>query len=107
MRHNTPPLVEVEGADDDPTTRVWTEIEVIDPLDSSLAPIIVRTSQDFESDDDDTDPISDILLPAEESIENDLQSQQGSVPQQAEHHPRPVFTPPYLTLWVFHVVLPE
>ena len=74
MRHNTPPLVEVEGADDDPTTRAWTEIEIIDPLDPSLVPIIVRTSQDFESSDDDTDPISDILPPADESIEDDASS---------------------------------
>lgn len=94
----TPPVA--EGADDDPTSRVWTEIEVIDPMDPSLAPIIIRTSQDFESDDDNTDPISDILRPAEESIEDDsssdiadhqdyLQSDQDDVPPQAEDHPRP------------------
>ena len=74
MRHNTPTPLEVEGADDDPTTRVWTEIEVIDPLDRSLVPIIVRTSQDFETDDDDTDPISDILQPANESVEDGASS---------------------------------
>ena len=74
MRHNTPPLVEVEGADDDPTSRASNEIAVIDPLDPSLAPILVRTSQDFESSDDDDDLISNILPPAEESIEDDTSS---------------------------------
>jgi len=48
MRHDTPPLVELEGADDD-------------RLDPSLDPIIIRTSQDFESSDDDTDLISDVI----------------------------------------------
>ncbi len=61
MRHNTPPTVEVDGADDDPTTHGYNEIEVIDPLDPSLDPIIVRTSQNFESSDDDNDLISDIV----------------------------------------------
>ena len=85
--------MEVEGADDDPTTRVWTEIEVIDPLDPSLDPFIVHTSQDFESSDDDNDLVSDILPPAEESIEedvssdtadqhDDIQSQPDTVPSQ-------------------------
>ena len=37
-------------------------------------PIIVRTSQDFESSDDDNDLISDILPPAEESIEDNASS---------------------------------
>ena len=41
MRHNTPPPVEVGGADEHPTIHVCTEIEVIDPLDPSLAPIIL------------------------------------------------------------------
>ena len=74
MRHNTPPSVEVEGADDDPTSRASNEIVVIDPLDPSLAPILVRTSEDFESSADDDDLISDILPPAEESIEDDTSS---------------------------------
>jgi hypothetical protein len=74
MRHNTPPSLEVEGADDDPTSRASHEIEVIDPLDPSLAPILVRTSQDFESSDDDDDLISDILPLAEESIADDTSS---------------------------------
>ena len=74
MRHDTPPSVAVEGADDDPTNRVWTEIEVIDPLDPSLALIIVQTSQNFESSDDDNDLISDILPPAEESIKDNVSS---------------------------------
>jgi len=93
MRHNTPPSVEVEGAGDDPTTRVWTEIEVIDPLDPSLDTIIVRTYQDFESSDDDNDLIYDILPPASSDIadqQDDLQSQQDTVPPQADNHPRPV-----------------
>ena len=104
MRHNTPTPLEVEGADDDPTTRVWTEIEVIDPLDRSLVPIIVRTSQDFETDDDDTDPISDILQPANESVkdgassdiadqQDDPQSQQETLPSQAEDHSRSIPVP--------------
>ena len=88
MRHNTLTPLEVEGADDDPTTRVWTEIDVIDPLDPSLVPIIVRTSQDFETDDDDTDPISDILQPANESIEDgassDIADQQDDPKSQQE-----------------------
>jgi hypothetical protein len=104
MRHNTPPTVEMEGADDDPTTHGWTEIEVIDPLDPYLDPIIVRTSQDFESSDDDNDLISDILPAAEKSIEedvysdtadqqDDLQSQRDTVPTQAESHVRSVLEP--------------
>jgi hypothetical protein len=74
MRHDTPPSVAVEGADDDPTARVWTEIEVIDPLDPSLVLIIVRTSKNCESSDDDNDLITDILPPAEESIEDNVSS---------------------------------
>jgi hypothetical protein len=94
MRHNTPPSVEVEGADDDPTSRALNEIEVIDPLDPSLAPIIVRISQDFESSDDDNDLISDILPPEEESIEEDASSdtvgQQDDLQSQQDDIPSPV-----------------
>jgi hypothetical protein len=93
--------VVVDGVDDDPTTPSYNEIEVIDPLDPSLDPIIVRTSQNFESSDDDNDLISDILPAVEESIEedahsdtadsqDDLQSQPDAVPTQAESHVRPV-----------------
>jgi hypothetical protein len=93
--------VVVDGADDDPTTHGYNAIEVIDPLDPSLDPIIVRTSQNFESSDDDNDLISDILPAAEESIEedaysdtadqhDDLQSQPDTVPTQAASHVRPV-----------------
>ena len=84
LRNNTPPSVAVEGADDDPTTRVWTEIEVIDPLDPSLATIIVRTSQNFESSDDDEDLISDILPPAEDSLEDNASS---DIDDPVEHLP--------------------
>ena len=84
LRHDTPPSVAVEGADDDPTTRVWTEIEVIDPLDPSLAIIIVRTSQNFESSDDDDDLISDILPPTEDSIEDNASS---DIDNPVEHLP--------------------
>jgi hypothetical protein len=104
MRHNTPPTVEVDGADDDPTTHGYNEIEVIDPLDPSLDPIIVRTSQNFESSDDDDDLISDILPVVEESIDEDaysdtadphgdLQSQPDIVPTPAESHFPPVLEP--------------
>lgn len=66
LRHNTltPPMV-VEGEDND-SSRVWTESEVQDPLDSSLAP-------DFDDADDTSDPIPD-LAPAEESIEDNILS---------------------------------
>ena len=52
-RHNTltPPVVG-EGEDDD-SSRVWTEIEVQDPLDSSLAPKVYGTFQDPDSNDAD------------------------------------------------------
>lgn len=75
MRHNTlTPPVAGKGDDDD-TSRVWTEIEVQDPLDSSLAPIVYGTFQDSDSDNNDhtSDPLPD-LIPAEEFIEQDILS---------------------------------
>ena len=47
-------------------------------------PIIVRTSQDFGSSDDDNDLISDILPPAEESIEDNASS---DIDDPADHPP--------------------
>jgi len=53
LRHIILTLPVVGEGEDDDSSHVWTEIEVQDLLDSSLAPIVYGTFQDPDSDDAD------------------------------------------------------